>query len=113
METVPDVDDAHEGKPCRGLEQEVEALYQPKVDLPNGASIVIDQAEALVAARGSGTALPLWSDARARERAEGFGVPAAVVRGAVPRGACAREGAAVSGCRGASATAGALSVCTT
>jgi ribonuclease E len=32
-----------------GIEKEVEALYQPKVDLPNGASIVIDQAEALVA----------------------------------------------------------------
>lgn len=32
-----------------GIETEVEALYQPKVDLPNGASIVIDQAEALVA----------------------------------------------------------------
>lgn len=32
-----------------GIEREVEALYQPKVDLPNGASIVIDQAEALVA----------------------------------------------------------------
>ncbi|MGE3172953.1 MAG: Rne/Rng family ribonuclease [Planctomycetota bacterium] len=32
-----------------GIEKEVEALYQPRVDLPNGASIVIDQAEALVA----------------------------------------------------------------
>jgi ribonuclease E len=32
-----------------GIEKEVEALYQPKIDLPNGASIVIDQAEALVA----------------------------------------------------------------
>ncbi len=32
-----------------GIEKEVEALYQSKVDLPNGASIVIDQAEALVA----------------------------------------------------------------
>jgi ribonuclease E len=32
-----------------GIEKEVEALYQPKVDLPNGATIVIDQAEALVA----------------------------------------------------------------
>ncbi|MCB9876164.1 MAG: Rne/Rng family ribonuclease [Planctomycetes bacterium] len=32
-----------------GIEKDVEALYQPKVDLPNGASIVIDQAEALVA----------------------------------------------------------------
>ncbi len=32
-----------------GIEKEVEALYQPKVDLQNGASIVIDQAEALVA----------------------------------------------------------------
>ena len=32
-----------------GIEKEVEALYQPKVDLPNGASIVIDQTEALVA----------------------------------------------------------------
>ena len=32
-----------------GIEKEVEALYQPKVDLANGASIVIDQAEALVA----------------------------------------------------------------
>lgn len=32
-----------------GIEQEVEALYQPRVDLPNGASIVIDQTEALVA----------------------------------------------------------------
>ncbi|MBK8101147.1 MAG: Rne/Rng family ribonuclease [Planctomycetes bacterium] len=32
-----------------GIEKEVEALYQPKVDLPNGASVVIDQTEALVA----------------------------------------------------------------
>ncbi len=32
-----------------GIEQEVEKLYQPKIELPNGASIVIDQAEALVA----------------------------------------------------------------
>jgi ribonuclease E len=32
-----------------GIEKEVEALYQPRVDLPNGASIVIDQTEALVA----------------------------------------------------------------
>ncbi|MEQ1630803.1 MAG: Rne/Rng family ribonuclease [Planctomycetota bacterium] len=32
-----------------GIEKDVEALYQPKVDLPSGASIVIDQAEALVA----------------------------------------------------------------
>ncbi|MCA8975654.1 MAG: Rne/Rng family ribonuclease, partial [Planctomycetes bacterium] len=32
-----------------GIEKEVEALYQPKIDLPNGASIVIDQTEALVA----------------------------------------------------------------
>jgi ribonuclease E len=32
-----------------GIEKDVEALYQPKIDLPNGASIVIDQAEALVA----------------------------------------------------------------
>ena len=32
-----------------GIEKDVEQLYQPKVDLPNGASIVIDQAEALVA----------------------------------------------------------------
>ena len=32
-----------------GIEKDVEALYQPKVELPNGASIVIDQAEALVA----------------------------------------------------------------
>jgi ribonuclease E len=32
-----------------GIEKDVESLYQPKVDLPNGASIVIDQAEALVA----------------------------------------------------------------
>ncbi len=32
-----------------GIEKEVEALYQPKIDLSNGASIVIDQAEALVA----------------------------------------------------------------
>jgi len=32
-----------------GIEKEVEALFQPKIDLPNGASIVIDQTEALVA----------------------------------------------------------------
>lgn len=32
-----------------GIEKEVEALYQPKVDLQSGASIVIDQTEALVA----------------------------------------------------------------
>ncbi len=32
-----------------GIEKDVEQLYQPKVDLSNGASIVIDQAEALVA----------------------------------------------------------------
>jgi len=32
-----------------GIEKDVEALYEPKVDLSNGASIVIDQAEALVA----------------------------------------------------------------
>ncbi|MGA0870471.1 MAG: Rne/Rng family ribonuclease, partial [Planctomycetota bacterium] len=32
-----------------GLESEVEKLYQPKVELPNGGSIVIEQAEALVA----------------------------------------------------------------
>ena len=32
-----------------GIEKDVEALYQPKVELTNGASIVIDQAEALVA----------------------------------------------------------------
>lgn len=32
-----------------GIEKEVEALYQPKIDLSNGASIVIDQTEALVA----------------------------------------------------------------
>jgi ribonuclease E len=32
-----------------GIEKDVEALYQPKVELANGASIVIDQAEALVA----------------------------------------------------------------
>jgi ribonuclease E len=32
-----------------GIEKDVESLYQPKVELPNGASIVIDQAEALVA----------------------------------------------------------------
>jgi ribonuclease E len=32
-----------------GIEKEVEALYQPKFDLPSGASIVIDQTEALVA----------------------------------------------------------------
>ena len=32
-----------------GIEGEVEALYQPKIDLPNGASIVLDQTEALVA----------------------------------------------------------------
>lgn len=32
-----------------GIEKDVEALYQPKVELPNGASIVIDQTEALVA----------------------------------------------------------------
>ncbi|MFY9344168.1 MAG: Rne/Rng family ribonuclease [Planctomycetota bacterium] len=32
-----------------GIEKDVEQLYQPKVELPNGASIVIDQAEALVA----------------------------------------------------------------
>ena len=30
-----------------GIEKDVEALYQPKVELPNGASIVIAQAEAL------------------------------------------------------------------
>jgi ribonuclease E len=32
-----------------GIEKDVEQLYQPKIDLPNGASIVIDQTEALVA----------------------------------------------------------------
>lgn len=32
-----------------GIEQEVEKLFKPRVELPNGASIVIDQAEALVA----------------------------------------------------------------
>jgi len=32
-----------------GIEKDVEELYEPQVDLPNGASIVIDQAEALVA----------------------------------------------------------------
>ena len=32
-----------------GIEKDVEELYQPKVDIANGASIVIDQAEALVA----------------------------------------------------------------
>ncbi|MCY2957972.1 MAG: Rne/Rng family ribonuclease [Planctomycetota bacterium] len=32
-----------------GIEKDVEALYQAKIDLPNGASIVIDQTEALVA----------------------------------------------------------------
>ena len=32
-----------------GIEKDVEALYQPKVDLSSGASIVIDQTEALVA----------------------------------------------------------------
>ena len=32
-----------------GIEADVESLYQPKIELPNGASIVIDQAEALVA----------------------------------------------------------------
>lgn len=32
-----------------GIEKDVEALYEPHVDLSNGASIVIDQAEALVA----------------------------------------------------------------
>ncbi|MFK7741933.1 MAG: Rne/Rng family ribonuclease [Planctomycetota bacterium] len=32
-----------------GIEKDVEELYQPQVDLSNGASIVIDQAEALVA----------------------------------------------------------------
>ena len=32
-----------------GIEKDVEALYEPKVDIANGASIVIDQAEALVA----------------------------------------------------------------
>lgn len=32
-----------------GIEKDVEALYEPQVDLSNGASIVIDQAEALVA----------------------------------------------------------------
>ena len=32
-----------------GIEKDVEALYQQHIDLPNGASIVIDQAEALVA----------------------------------------------------------------
>ena len=32
-----------------GIEQEVENLYQPRVELPNGGSIVIDQTEALVA----------------------------------------------------------------
>ncbi|MEC9046543.1 MAG: Rne/Rng family ribonuclease [Planctomycetota bacterium] len=32
-----------------GIEKDVEALYEPQVDISNGASIVIDQAEALVA----------------------------------------------------------------
>ncbi len=32
-----------------GIEKDVEALYEPQVELSNGASIVIDQAEALVA----------------------------------------------------------------
>ncbi len=32
-----------------GIEREVESLYVPKVELPNGVSIVIDQTEALVA----------------------------------------------------------------
>ena len=32
-----------------GIEKDVEALYQAKIDLPNGASIVIDPTEALVA----------------------------------------------------------------
>ena len=32
-----------------GIEQEVQKLYQPRVELANGGSIVIDQAEALVA----------------------------------------------------------------
>ena len=32
-----------------GIEKDVEELYEPQVDLSNGASIVIDQAEALVA----------------------------------------------------------------
>ncbi len=32
-----------------GIETEVQNLYQPRVELPNGVSIVIDQAEALVA----------------------------------------------------------------
>ncbi|MBK8976491.1 MAG: Rne/Rng family ribonuclease [Planctomycetes bacterium] len=32
-----------------GIEQDVEKLYQPRVELPNGGSIVIEQAEALVA----------------------------------------------------------------
>ncbi|MEO0480698.1 MAG: Rne/Rng family ribonuclease [Planctomycetota bacterium] len=32
-----------------GIEQEVEQLYQPRVELKNGGSIVIEQAEALVA----------------------------------------------------------------
>ncbi len=32
-----------------GIEKEVESLFQPRVELPNGGSIVIDQTEALVA----------------------------------------------------------------
>ena len=32
-----------------GIEKEVEQLYQPRIELPNGGSIVIEQAEALVA----------------------------------------------------------------
>jgi ribonuclease E len=32
-----------------GIEKEVEGLYHPRVELPNGGSIVIDQTEALVA----------------------------------------------------------------
>ncbi|MBI5849848.1 MAG: Rne/Rng family ribonuclease [Planctomycetes bacterium] len=32
-----------------GIETEVEKLYQPRIELPNGGSIVIEQAEALVA----------------------------------------------------------------
>ena len=32
-----------------GIERDVENLFQPRVELPNGVSIVIDQAEALVA----------------------------------------------------------------
>ncbi|MGE0142946.1 MAG: Rne/Rng family ribonuclease [Planctomycetota bacterium] len=32
-----------------GIEKDVEKLYQPKIELPNGGSIVIEQAEALVA----------------------------------------------------------------